>query len=163
MNKLRGTAIAILAAGALACAALAMAQAVKPLPPVNDPYRPLKRDAAIIQANDARTTAVNVVREINTAEVEHSAWHGTYASWNELYSARDEQKRWQRLQLSAGPEIVRGWALSLVASADGKSFELSLRSLADKCGFSFFSDQGGVIYEGSAVRCARVEIVPVHQ
>jgi hypothetical protein len=163
MDKLRGTAIAILAAGVLACAASAMAQAIKQAPPASEPYRPLKRDAAVIQPNDARATAVNVVREINTAEVEHSAWHGTYASWNELYSVPEEQKRWQRLQLSAGPEIVPGWTLSLVASADGKNFELSLRSLADKCGFSFFSDQGGVIYEGSAVRCARVEMVPAHQ
>ncbi|HVA16572.1 MAG TPA: hypothetical protein VMV59_02550 [Candidatus Dormibacteraeota bacterium] len=163
MTKLRGTIVAMFAAGALACAALAMAQAQKPAPPASEPYRPLKRDAAIIQPNDARATAVNVVREINTAEVEHSAWHGTYASWNELYSATDEQKRWQRLQLSAGPEIVPGWTLSLVASADGKSFELSLRSLADKCGFSFFSDQRGVIYEGSAIGCAKVEVVPAHR
>lgn len=163
MNKLRGAAIAILAAGALACAALTMAQAIKQAPPASEPYRQLEPDAAIIQPNEARATAVNVVREINTAEVEHSAWHGTYASWNELHSARDEQKRWQRLQLSAGPEIVPGWTLSLVASADGKSFELSLRNLADKCGFSFFSDQRGVIYEGSAIGCARVEIAPAHQ
>ena len=143
MIKLRGTVVAILAAGALVCAALAVAPAQKPAP-----VAPRDR-TALIAPSDSHMIGIDVVRQINTAEVEHKAWHGAYASWSDLYSAPDERKRWQRLQLSAGPEVVPGWTLSLVASADGESFELSLRNLQDKCGFSFFSDQRGEIGRAS--------------
>src|SRR5487761_624546 len=85
MIKLRGTAIAILVAGALACAAPAMAQAIKQAPPAREPYRQLKRDAAILRPSDERAPAVNVVRLINTAEAEHKSAHGGYAAWPELY------------------------------------------------------------------------------
>ncbi|MGB7229056.1 MAG: hypothetical protein WBD26_15020, partial [Candidatus Acidiferrales bacterium] len=76
-----------------------------------------------------------------------------------LYSAPELQKNWQPLHLSVGPEVVPGWELSLVAAADGQSFQLSVRNLADPCRLSFFSDQNGIIYEGGALNCS-VQLVP---
>jgi hypothetical protein len=154
MNRLRVFSVAVLVAGALACAAFALAQTQSSEPKV--------RQMAVEPLRDSRVIGVDIVREINTAEVEHSALHGAFASWDQLYRSPDEQKRWQRLQLSSGPEVIPGWTLALVASADGKSFELSLRSLADRCGFSFFSDQSGVIYEGHAIGCPG-EVLPTKQ
>lgn len=93
MNKLRGTAIAILAAGALACAALAMAQARESAPTV--PHDPM-----VFQAPSAvRTTGVNVVRLINTAEAEYKGAHGGYASWPELYRGYHREAR------KGGPDV----------------------------------------------------------
>lgn len=105
---------------------------------------------------DNHAVGLNLVRTVLVAEVEHKEWHGAYASWNDLYNAPDEQKRWGRSEMSAGPEVVPGWKLSLVASGDGQTFKLSIKDLADKCGFSYFADESGVIYQGSlaVVGCA---------
>ncbi|MGB7024863.1 MAG: hypothetical protein WBD73_13775 [Candidatus Acidiferrales bacterium] len=162
MNKLRGTAIAILAAGALACAALAMAQARESAPAV--PYDPM-----VFQTPSAvRTTGVNVVRLINTAEAEYKGAHGGYASWPELYRsgiiARHEKAglMFGNLNLSQGPEVVPGWTLAMMVASDAQSYELSLHNLGDKCGFSFFSDQRGLIYEGNVIGCETTQAILVH-
>ncbi len=160
MNKFRGTILAIFVAGALTCAALAMAQAGKPAPAI-------PHDPTVLQApNAVRTTGVNVVRLINTAEMEYRHAQGRYATWAELYrsgSIANGQKRWplfSGLQPAAGPEVVPGWTLALIPSADGQTYELSLRNLGDKCQFSFFSDQRGLIYQGQVIGCEAAEAVP---
>lgn len=155
MNKVRLVAIGTLVTGALAGAAFVMAQQQGTRPPGAD----LARLKAAETTRDSRVIGIDVVRSIETAEVEHKEWHGSYASWDELYRAPDEQRRWQHLQLSAGPEVVPGWRLKLVAAADGEHFELSLHNVADKCGFSFFSDEHGVIYQGGAIDCS-IELKP---
>lgn len=168
MTKLRGIVIAILAAGALACAALAMAQATKQAPPAREPSGQLKRYAAIIQPDDMRTTGVNVVRLINTAEMEYKRAHSGYATWPELYRsgiiAKHEKPglMFGNLNLSEGPEVVPGWTLAMIVAADGQSYELSLRNLPDKCQFSFFSDQGGLIFQGNVIGC-EAGMVPATQ
>ena len=162
MNKLRGTAIAILAVGALACAALVMAQAGEPAPAV--PHDPM-----VFQAPDAvRATGVNVVRLINTAEAEYKHAHGGYAAWPELYRsgiiAKHEKPglMFGNLNLTEGPEVAPGWTLAMIAAADDQSYELSLHNLKDKCQFSFFSDQRGLIYEGNVIGCETTQTILVH-
>lgn len=155
MNRMRAVTIGIVASSAFVCAALVTAQQQQTAPPRND----LAGVQAVETSRDSRVIGVAAVRTIETAEVEHKAWHGAYASWDELYRAPDEQKRWERLHLSAGPEIVPGWELRLVASADGKHFELSLSNASDECAVSFFSDERGMIYQGVALGCS-AELVP---
>src|SRR5487761_205515 len=161
MNRLRGTVIAIFAAGALTCAALAMAQAGKPAPAI-------RHDPMVFQApNETLATGVNVVRLINTAEMEYKRAQGSYATWDVLFRSgliSDLQKRpfFGGVHLAAGPEAVPGWTLALIPSAEGQSYELSLRNLGDKCQFSFFSDQRGLIYEGQVIGCEAVEAIPAH-
>jgi len=162
MNKLRGTVIAILAAGALACAASAMAQAREPAPAV--PHDPM-----VFQApNAVRTTGVNVVRLINTAEAEYKSTHSGYATWPELYRsgiiAKHEKQgtMFGNLNLSESPEVAPGWTLAMLVAADGQSYQLSLHNLPDKCEFSFFSDQRGLIYEGNVIGCATAQAILVH-
>ncbi|MGH9865567.1 MAG: hypothetical protein ACRD4H_09165, partial [Candidatus Acidiferrales bacterium] len=105
---------------------------------------------------------------INTAQGEYKSAHGGYATWNELYRSgiiTSDQKRWEQfnnLELSAGPEVVRGWTLAMITSGDNQSYELSLRNLSDKCQFSFFSDQRGLIYQGNVIGCD-AGIVPASQ
>jgi len=162
MNKLRGTVIAILAAGALTCAALAMAQSREPAPAV--PHDPM-----VFQApNAVRMMGVNVVRLINTAETEYKSTHSGYATWPALYRsgiiAKHEKQgtMFGNLNLSEGPEVVPGWTLAMLVAADGQSYELSLHNLADKCGFSFFSDERGLIYEGNVIGCEAAQAILVH-
>ena len=147
MNLAKRTAIGISIMSALACAALVFAQEIPR-------QRDLSRPQAVETSRDSRVIGINVVRTIETAEVEHRAWHGAYASWDDLYRSPDERKRWHPLHVSAGPEVVPGWDLNLVASADRKHFKLSLRNVSDPCAFSFFSDEHGVIYQGGAIDCS---------
>jgi len=163
MNKVRGTIVAMFAAGALACAALAMAQAQKPAPAI--PHDPM-----VFQSpNAVRTTGVNVVRLINTAEMEYEQAHGGYATWPELYRSGIIAKHeklglmFGNLNLGVGPEVAPGWTLAVIVAADGQSYELSLHNLADKCGFSFFSDQRGLIYQGNVIGCEAAQVVPARQ
>jgi hypothetical protein len=95
--------------------------------------------------------AINLVRAINTAEVRYSSGvsHGRFASWTELY----DSGLLKGLELSAGPEVIPGYRLDLLASADGKSFMVGLHDTKDGDGlFSVFSDQTGIIFLGAAAR-----------
>jgi hypothetical protein len=66
------------------------------------------------------------------------------------------------LNLSEGPEVAPGWTLAMIVAADDQSYELSLHNLPDKCGFSFFSDQRGLIYEGNVIGCETTQTILVH-
>jgi hypothetical protein len=117
--------------------------------------------------------AVNIIRVINTAEVvtcrtkdgniDESA---KFLSWDELLNApcfKEAQGHFSgghfsqvgELPFSPAPEIVPGLELRLVVSADGSHYNLWLGQKQDvRCGFAFFSDERGVIYEGKAIGCA---------
>jgi hypothetical protein len=97
---------------------------------------------------EERRKAINLVRAINTAEVRYNTdiSHGRFASWTELY----ESGVVKELQVSAGPEVMPGYRLDLLASPDGKSFMLALHDRRDGDGlFSVFSDQTGIIFLGA--------------
>jgi hypothetical protein len=51
---------------------------------------------------------------------------------------------------------VKNYKVSVVASADGKHFRVSLKP-ADNCGASFFVDESWLIYEGSMIGCEEKE------
>jgi hypothetical protein len=113
---------------------------------------------------EERTRAVNLVRLINTAELwynrgttkEASDAHGHYASWDDLYKSgilKKIQDQWpmdKDLQISADPEVMPGYQLNLLVSADGESYSVALHDKREGEGlFSVFSDQNGLIFLGS--------------
>ena len=118
---------------------------------------------------EERAKAVNVVRLINTAELWYNRGtktktetieaHDRYASWDELNNSgalKTVQGQWtmvQDLQVSASPEVMPGYRLDLLVSADGKSYSLALHDTKDGDGlFSVFSDQSGIIFLGSSLQ-----------
>ncbi|MFI5073127.1 MAG: hypothetical protein WBE21_01255 [Candidatus Acidiferrales bacterium] len=122
-------------------------------------------------SQEERAKAVNVVRLINTAELWYNMGtktetdaieaHGRYASWDELNNSgvlRTVQSRpffatVKDLQVSANPEVMPGYRLDLLVSADGKSYSLALHDTKNGDGlFSVFSDQKGIIFLGSALQ-----------
>ncbi|MFZ3245044.1 MAG: hypothetical protein WA185_08210 [Candidatus Acidiferrales bacterium] len=154
MSGMRAVAIGIAVSGALVCSALVMAQQQRTTPPG------LTRLQAVETNSESHQTGVTVVRLINTAEMNYKSTHGSYAAWNELFrsgaiSGREKPGTlFQGLKLSAGPEVTPGWVLNLVTAAGGEGYELSLRNSPDACGFSFFSDQRGIIYQGGVIDCS---------
>jgi hypothetical protein len=154
MKRMRTVAIAVLASGALACVALAQQQGLTRPPG-------FQRLQAVETSADSLQFGINVVKTIVTAEVAYSSKNVSFASWDDLYQSSDTQQFWQRLHISAGPEVVPGWTLNLVTSADGKHFQISLHNTASKCGLSVFSSDNGIIYEAGYVDC--VQLVPSQQ
>jgi hypothetical protein len=89
-------------------------------------------------SHEERTKAVNLVRLINNAENWYESGintqagvieaHGRYASWNELNNSgvlktvQGQLAMAKTLQLSATPEVMQGYRLDLLVSADGKSY-----------------------------------------
>jgi len=107
---------------------------------------------------EERAKIVNTVRLVNTAEASYfgsADSKGRYASWEELYKSGivkslQERPFFKTVQVSPGPEVIPGYRLDLVVSADGKAYLLALHDT--KKGdhlFSAFSDQNGVIFLGS--------------
>jgi hypothetical protein len=117
-------------------------------------------------SHEERAKAVNLVRLINTAE----NWYdrggsrgiearGRYASWDELNDSgvlktvQGQLSMAKNLQVSAGPEVMQGYRLDLLVSADGKSYSLALHDTRDGDGlFSLFSDQNGIIFLGAPLQ-----------
>jgi hypothetical protein len=149
MRRRKERAAGILAAAILTCVTLAIAQVRRP---------PLDRPGAFETVRDSRLIGAHVVRLINTAELDYSDAHGSFAEWNALYRSgavvAAEKRSSEGTGLGPGPEVVPGWFLSIVVSPDGKSYQLSLRNIDDKqCRFSFFSDASGLIYQGNVIDC----------
>lgn len=102
---------------------------------------------------EVRSKAVNLVRQINTAEVTYKMSpnynHGHYATWTELY----DSGLLKTGEVSPGPEVIPGFRLDMLVSPDGESFSLALHDTKDGDGlFSVFSDQSGIIYLGAPLQ-----------
>jgi len=118
-------------------------------------------------SHEERARAVNLVRLINTAEQRYNGGtgkgatdaHGRYASWDELFKSgilKTVQDQWamvKDLQVSASAEVMQGYHLDLLVSADGKSYSVALHDTREGDGlFSVFSDQNGLIFLGSPLQ-----------
>jgi hypothetical protein len=58
-----------------------------------------------------------------------------------------------QLTFSASPEIVPGLEVRLVVSPDGNHYNVWLGQAKADCGFAFYSDERGLIYEASVIGC----------
>ncbi len=150
MTKRKVRAAGILVGAILTCVTLAIGQA----------RQPVDRPGAVETVRDSRLVGANVVRLINAAELDYNKAHGSFADWNELYqsgaivAAQRRSPEAGDPALGPGPEVVPGWSLEIVASHDGKSYQLSLRNVDDKqCQFSFFTDASGLVYQGNVIAC----------
>jgi hypothetical protein len=148
---MRKVAVTFLLAGTLL--ALARAEAQKNSPTIQDRQR------------EQHSLAINIVRAINSAEANYRKTHGSYATWNTLFSNgdfKDSGTKWSSESLptvahamyGSGPEIVPGWKLRLNLSKDGTAYDLSLEDVTDsKCGYAVTSDERGMIRQGKSVAC----------
>jgi len=125
-----------------------------------------------VASNDQERQAVDILREINTAEVICRIKDGKidenekFLPWDELLNApcfKQAQSHFPRagfsqvnkLSLSSGPEIAPGLELRLVVSPEGKRYNVWLgQKLEVACGFAFYSDERGVIWECKAIGCS---------
>ena len=128
--------------------------------PRRTPSAPSRSDGE----NTRHTLAIDLLRSMNTAELDYKLKHGVYADWNTLFvngDFTDKGTKWARrndplanMPFSKGSEIVPGWQLRLHLTADAKAYDLVLEDLTDdKCGYAASTDERGVIRQGKAIDC----------
>jgi hypothetical protein len=110
------------------------------------------------------TQAVNAIRLINTAEAYEQRTHGKYASLGELTStgalgaaAKDRPQFssvYSTLNLQNPDELLTGFSAGIVVAADGTAYKLSIVEKSE-CGSALFTDNKGLIYQGTALGCAK--------
>jgi hypothetical protein len=110
------------------------------------------------EAQQRRMSALSAARFINTVEVNHRRRQGAYLPFGELGKSSvvsDLNKKgslyqvFQTMSFDSDKDVVPGFELRFTLGRDSYSFRLTDRN--DPCGFSYFSDPRGVIYEGQAI------------
>jgi beta-lactamase regulating signal transducer with metallopeptidase domain len=131
-------------------------------------------------SKDQAMLAVNIIRVINTAEVVDCRTKDgkvdetiKFLPWDDLRNKpcfKQAQQKYSRpagnrfsevsqLTFSAAPAIVPGLELRLVVSPDGSHYNVWLGQAKGNCGFAFYSDERGLIYEASALGCNQAGIL----
>jgi len=102
------------------------------------------------------------IRVINAAESAYRQSHRQYGSWQDLYvsgvlwDVQAAAEPWHIVLFATGPEAIPGYHLTLLVSADGSAYSVALRDTdSNGCGLSLFSDQNGLIYQGSPLGCSK--------
>lgn len=115
--------------------------------------------------NERRSFAINLLRALNSSELDYQKKHGSYANWDALLAEGyfdQSGTKWVSTDFPTvahalygrGPEIVPGWRLRLNVSNNGKSYDALLEDVTDpKCGYAGLTDERGVIRQGKAIDC----------
>lgn len=106
--------------------------------------------------------AINLLRAINTAELEYKMNHGGYAARDVLLASQEFKGRrfvfgrQERVNVPVGdPQIPPGWSLRLNVASDGKSYDALLEDTTDTtCGYAAVTDERGIIRQSKAIDCA---------
>lgn len=104
-----------------------------------------------------RKLAVNIVRAINTAELNYRMKHNRFATIEELRAAGafpkadNNSPAMAALAAFVGPDIG-GFYLRLFVAPGGSQFNLSLHDERDKSLWSGFSDDKLLIYTGTVIQ-----------
>ena len=97
--------------------------------------------------------ALTLVRTLSTIEAEKKDAERSFVSLQKLLP-RVMQRRLQEINvLDANSATIRDYTLSVVPSADGQHFQLSLVPKSG-CGYSLFTNEAFVIYEAKALGCS---------
>ena len=104
-------------------------------------------------------------RLVNTAEMRYRHDQGRYGTFAELVKSSEMEKAahgfslvtsvYQKINSQSESEPIAGLQFGLVLAGDGTKYKLSVREKQDKpaCGFAFFSDEIGLIFEGRVIAC----------
>ena len=109
--------------------------------------------------------AIGLVRLINTAEMKYRNKQNSFATWEQLAVSPDFQELKEKsfcddpklkdINTGNPSQIAQGWQLRLLLGKDGKTYVVVLTNTTDQnCGFSFVSDEGGLIREAKLLGCS---------
>lgn len=127
---------------------------------------PQKSAIKLDHEGERRSFGVNLLRAINTAELDYKNKHSKYADWAALFGNGDFTETGTKWAPEGFPtvghamytrevEIVPGWKLRLNVSHDGQKYDLLLEDATDpKCGYALVTDERGVIRQSKAIDCS---------
>lgn len=108
---------------------------------------------------ETETEALEIVRTFATSELDHAMRQQRYASLDEIVASSLAKRYESQLTLKdAFSGTIGGYLLTVLPSADGKRYTLSMTYLASNCGTSFFTNEAGVIYLGKPIDCHGSEL-----
>jgi uncharacterized protein involved in copper resistance len=140
-------------------ATLFILAAAAPISSQNTPAKSTDPDHA------KHSLAVNLLRAINTAEMDYKNKHGVYASKDALLAsdeftgkgmawAAKNDPQLANAHVSNGPEVLPGWSLRLNLAADGNGYVVLLEDITDKsCAYAAVTDERGVIRQSKTIGC----------
>jgi hypothetical protein len=99
--------------------------------------------------------ALNLVRTIASVEATIKIKRSSYGSIQDAIAFGQSYGDFKDIAISAtdsSSATMKDYRISLVASADGQHFQISMRPILG-CGVSFFTNESGVIYQGNALGC----------
>jgi len=100
--------------------------------------------------------ALNLVRTIASVEATIKMKRSSYGSIQDAIAFGQSYGDFKDVAISStdsSSATVKDYRISLVASADGQHFQVSLRPISG-CGLGFFTNESGVIYQGNALGCS---------
>jgi hypothetical protein len=112
-----------------------------------------------------RSMAINLLRGINTAEVNYQHKHSIYAPWDVLVKSEEFTGFWMKwlapnesqltdIHFGEAPEILPGWSLRLDVTSNNEGYDVMLEDKNDKtCGYAAITDERGVIRQAKAIDC----------
>jgi hypothetical protein len=139
--------------------ALFILAAAAPISSQNTPAQSTDPDHA------KHSVAVNLLRAINTAEMDYKNKHGVYASKDALLASEEftgggmawavrNDPQLANAHVSNGPEVLPGWSLRLNLAGDGNGYVVLLEDTTDKsCEYAAVTDERGVIRQSKPIGC----------
>jgi hypothetical protein len=95
---------------------------------------------------------VNSVRFLNTLEYSYKQKSGKFGSLEELKSSEEWKTTAARSPMFStmtGGDLAAGYDISVIADPAGTKYRISAKATDSQCGSSFFSDEKGLIFQGS--------------
>jgi type II secretory pathway pseudopilin PulG len=96
--------------------------------------------------------ALALVRSLNSRQATFKLSHSTYGSLQDVVMLGHLDKSFSITSGDSSSATVNDYRVSIVVSSDGLHYQLSMHPDSG-CGASFFTNESGVIYQGSALGC----------
>ena len=97
--------------------------------------------------------ALGLIRTMNSIEHSFKMKSSSFGSLEDVIKFGQLDRTRPGIALSDGNSgTLKDYQLSVVASSDGRHYQISLRP-SSGCGVSLFTNESGVIYQGQALGC----------
>lgn len=124
-------------------------------------------NGTFISVRRAPINTAHAIGVIIAAESSYRQSHKRFGSWQEVYDSgllwdvQRTEEDWRKVSFAPGPAAIPGYRLSLLVSADGAAYSISLQDIGSNgCGSSLFSGQNGLIYQGTPIGCLKAVSTP---
>jgi len=99
--------------------------------------------------HNASSAAVNAVRFLNTAEYSDKRKNSKFGELDTLKSSEEWKATAEQFPMLNSSGLAPGYDITLITDATGTKYSISAKALGNRCSASFFSDEKGLIFQGT--------------